>query len=151
MSLRYKPYKRFHLHNDTVAAIAFSPDATLIASGGLDGRLGIWSSKTGKLIHLVNGSSGVISLTWSSQKQIRCGLRSGVVVTVEIRSVCNVTSPRILIFLFSMLVKADICATGFQAHSHPVECMAFEKNILVTGAYNELRVWNLVNDSRFAG
>ena len=89
MSLRYKPYRRFQLHRDTISAIAFSPDATLIAGGGLDGRLGIWSSTTGKLLHVVRGSSGFVSLAWSSATKIRCGLKSGVVVTVEIQSVRN--------------------------------------------------------------
>jgi WD40 repeat protein len=47
-------------HNDTVTAIAFNPRGERFASGGTDGAIKIWDTKSLKLLFSLNGSAGAI-------------------------------------------------------------------------------------------
>lgn len=44
-----------HGHNDAVAAVAFSPDGTLLATGSLDKTVKLWSIRTGDLVRTIDG------------------------------------------------------------------------------------------------
>ncbi|KAG8348886.1 WD domain [Trypanosoma vivax] len=53
------------VHTDTVSVLAFSPDGSRLASGGLDGVVAIWSTATWQLQHGLHDLSGeLLSLLW---------------------------------------------------------------------------------------
>ncbi|AAZ11521.1 hypothetical protein, conserved [Trypanosoma brucei brucei TREU927] len=52
-------------HADTISILAFSPDGTTLASGGLDGVVAIWCTVTWKLRHALRDLSGeLLTLLW---------------------------------------------------------------------------------------
>ncbi|RAH76874.1 WD40 repeat-like protein [Aspergillus japonicus CBS 114.51] len=61
---RAKFLLRGHLRG--VSAVRFSPDASMIASGGADGAVKVWDTVTGKLIHSFEGHlAGISTISWS--------------------------------------------------------------------------------------
>ncbi|KAH8427824.1 WD40 repeat domain-containing protein [Aspergillus melleus] len=54
---------RGHLRG--VSAVQFSPDASMIASGGADGAVKVWDTQSGRLIHTFEGHlAGVSTISW---------------------------------------------------------------------------------------
>jgi COMPASS component SWD3 len=55
---------RGHLRG--VSAVKFSPDSTMIATGGADGAVKVWDTRSGKLIHTFEGHlAGISTISWS--------------------------------------------------------------------------------------
>ncbi|RAL01359.1 WD40 repeat domain-containing protein [Aspergillus ibericus CBS 121593] len=55
---------RGHLRG--VSAVRFSPDSSMIASGGADGAVKVWDTGTGRLIHTFEGHlAGISTISWS--------------------------------------------------------------------------------------
>jgi len=48
-------------HEETVTSIAFSPDGTLLVSGGWDGTLYLWRVSDGTLLHVIRAHKGWIT------------------------------------------------------------------------------------------
>lgn len=80
-------------HADGIATVAFSPNGLLLASGGMDGRVCIWSTRTYKLLYVFHGKSPVLSLLWleASNEDLVCGMEDGTIASLRI-SVVRPTS-----------------------------------------------------------
>ncbi|KAL4895434.1 WD40-repeat-containing domain protein [Aspergillus ambiguus] len=64
--LNYRPKFLLRGHLRGVSAVRFSPDATMIASGGADGAVKVWDTRSGKLIHTFEGHlAGISTISWS--------------------------------------------------------------------------------------
>ena len=92
MPLKYR--KSFQLeggHSQGVACLAFSPDMTILASGGIEGNICIWDVKSTKLLASCKekNSAGVLSCTWKPGRDdsLLCGLQDGFVVELTITAV----------------------------------------------------------------
>lgn len=65
-------------HTDSVAALSFSHDGQLLASGGLDGIVNIWDSSTGTLKQKLEGPgeavevSGVLAVDTITHNAFSC-------------------------------------------------------------------------------
>ncbi|KAH7905143.1 WD40-repeat-containing domain protein [Hygrophoropsis aurantiaca] len=132
MSLRYTSRGSLRgEHNRTITCLAFSPNGLYIASGALDGKLSIWCTTTGKLVHVVAGAVCILALSWNSLSgnDILCGLADGLVVSLNIDD--------------------DLSATGYVAHRHPVERLAVSGTYVATGARNEVRLWWYENNEEW--
>ena len=79
-------------HSDAVSVVTFSPDGSYLGSGGLDGRICIWSMPHGKLLYVFSGKSEVLSLVWLGQSNDRliCGMRDGTIACLSISSVSDI-------------------------------------------------------------
>ncbi|MBW4695482.1 MAG: hypothetical protein KME27_27350 [Lyngbya sp. HA4199-MV5] len=66
-----QPINTLHGHNSWIRCIAFSPDGTLLASGGSDGIIIVWEVKTGDRLHTFQAhSSLVLTVTYSPNGNI---------------------------------------------------------------------------------
>jgi len=70
------PIKTGHRY---ASAVAYSPDTSKIATGGLDDTaIKIWDARTGKLLSTIKQEDQVWSLTWTSdQKKLLAGWHNG--------------------------------------------------------------------------
>lgn len=50
-------------HTDSVAALAFSHDGQLLASGGLEGVVNVWDSSTGALKQKLEGPGDAVEVS----------------------------------------------------------------------------------------
>ncbi|HYT90344.1 MAG TPA: WD40 repeat domain-containing protein, partial [Gemmataceae bacterium] len=75
------PQVRARYEAESVASLAFSPDAQLLASAGLDGTLRLWDPATGKeKARLATFKSGIYAVTFASEgKQVVAGGADGVI------------------------------------------------------------------------
>ena len=67
-------------HTDGVLCLCFSPDNSLLASGGTDGTINVWSMKDGKITRSVNDAHDgnyVLNLRWSPNSGIIASTGSG--------------------------------------------------------------------------
>jgi WD40 repeat protein len=62
-------------HSDTIADIQFNFNGELVATAGYDNRVGIWETKTGKLVHFLDGPGDMVEwITWHPKGNlIACG------------------------------------------------------------------------------
>ncbi|KAL4979806.1 WD40-repeat-containing domain protein [Aspergillus desertorum] len=120
VNYRQKFLLRGHLRG--VSAVRFSPDASMIASGGADGAVKVWAASTGKLIHTFEGHlAGISTISWSPDGAT---IASG--------------SDDKTIRLWNVLTgKAH--PTPFIGHHNYVYSIAFSPkgNMLVSGSYDE--------------
>ncbi|KAI5990920.1 WD40-repeat-containing domain protein [Pisolithus albus] len=128
MPLQYKLYHRLEEeHEDTITSLAFSTHGTFLAVGSLDGKLSLWSTLSGRKLHVVvTGNNAILSIIWMtpSENHLLCGLANGVVISIHIQSDC-------------------VTVTGFAAHSSsPVEYLAVVDCVVVTGARSEVFLWS---------
>lgn len=87
--IRYAP--KMYLcsgHRKAVRCVAFNEDGSLLASGGSDNCLLIWSCQTGMLLHNIETHAAVIALVWTSSSVLIGGLQDGLLISVHITKVC---------------------------------------------------------------
>ncbi|KAJ5179816.1 WD repeat protein [Penicillium capsulatum] len=68
LDYREKFVLRGHLRG--VSAVQFSPDCSMIASGGADAAVKVWDTRTGRLVYTFEGHlAGISTLAWSPDGQ----------------------------------------------------------------------------------
>ncbi|OJT15121.1 Spindle pole body-associated protein sad1 [Trametes pubescens] len=125
MVLRYVQIHRLGRGRITgITAVAFSPNGKYLASAALDGRARIWDAEDGQLLHMFSSTVPMLSLTWSENGNdtIMCGLNDGTICCL-------------------VIAQFNLEVMGFWAHSYPVECLRLKDGLLVSGAYEEVRIW----------
>jgi WD40 repeat protein len=75
-------------HHKAIRCVAFNEHGSLLATGGDDSHLLIWSSATGMLLHDIETHTIVLSLIWVSNDVLVGGSQDGVLISVCITDVC---------------------------------------------------------------
>ena len=86
-------------HSKGITSVAFNPDVSLLATGGLDGMVCVWNTVTWLLVDIYYPERAVTALTWLTGSTLICGLQDGVlssVVKVEDVSGVYLSSSRLL-------------------------------------------------------
>lgn len=65
-------FQKFEAHTAYVNAVCFSPGGRFIASGGMDGTIKIWDSRTGKLLNNINSDFKIYKLAFSGDSKQIC-------------------------------------------------------------------------------
>jgi WD40 repeat protein len=115
-------------HRVGVAAVAFAPDGTLIASGNVDNLVRLWQAQTGAVLHTFTGhASGVTSVAFSHDGNlIANGSRDN---TVRLWEVAAGTTVRTL--------------TGHQRGVPSVSFSPNEKSVASGSEDNTVWVWDV--------
>ncbi|RDX44266.1 WD40 repeat-like protein [Lentinus brumalis] len=110
-------------HTSGITALAFSPGGTYLASAALDGFVCIWDVDACKLLYRYEGNSVVLSLAWAPSREntVLFGTRNG--------------------HIGMLTISNDFSMRGFWAHDYPVESIAVKGNLVASGAFGELKVW----------
>ncbi|KAA1479807.1 WD40 repeat-like protein [Dentipellis sp. KUC8613] len=126
--LQYKKkYALQGFHTDSISCLSVSPDINRFASGGLDGRLFVWSLESGSLLYNLESHKAIYCSVWS-QRDPNCilvGCQDGLLMTVVIQ-------------------ETEIQTSRFRAHTAHIECLSLAQNgvDLATGAHNEVTLWH---------
>jgi WD40 repeat protein/beta-lactamase regulating signal transducer with metallopeptidase domain len=113
-------------HQRGVAAVSFSPDGTLVASGGCEGAIRIWDVRTGEPIHEMTGLSGVTELVFSPDGALLASAGEGKVLTLwDVATgseVSQLTGFRWPVLTVAFSPDGTLLATGGgTVNPHPVE------------------------------
>ncbi|EIW77774.1 WD40 repeat-like protein [Coniophora puteana RWD-64-598 SS2] len=78
-------------HASVITCLCLSPNGLFLAVGSLEGKVSVWSTKTGRLFFVVEGPVPALSLVWkpSSEYEFFIGQSNGNLVHVHIRQVRN--------------------------------------------------------------
>ncbi|TFK79939.1 WD40 repeat-like protein [Polyporus arcularius HHB13444] len=130
MVLCYQEHRKLaNGHTKGITKVVFSPDGTLLATGGLDGRICVWGVEKGVLCHAYSGTSEVLEVVWpATPPGLMCGLGDGHIAWMP----------------FS---EENVNIAGFFAHGYPVECLAPNNGRLASGAGPELSIWRWDSDA----
>lgn len=68
-----------------ITAIAFSPQATYLATAATDNKICIWEVASRKLLHEYFGSSYALCVTWMPVREnyLLCGMADGYVTSLS--------------------------------------------------------------------
>ncbi|KAJ5160812.1 WD repeat protein [Penicillium canariense] len=127
--LNYKEKFVLRGHLRSVSAVQFSPDCSMIASGGADAAIKVWDTLTGQLIYTFEGHlAGISTLAWSPDGQ---WIASG-------------SDDKTIRFWNVNTGRAH--TKTFEGHHNYVYQIAFapKGNILVSGSYDEaVFIWDV--------
>ena len=86
-------------HTAGIAAAAFSPHGKLLATAGLDGNLCIWDVSGGDLVHVHQGNSAALSISWTPEDEdsLQYGTEDGYLVNLIISQVSGALSTPLVI------------------------------------------------------
>ena len=86
-TIAYEPAATLSGHRETVTALGFSPDGKVLASGGEDGMLLLFSTIDWRLIHKFIDASPLLTLLWHPvlEGRLFCGFKSGDVHTLRLK------------------------------------------------------------------
>jgi WD40 repeat protein len=170
------PIKTGHEY-DWVSAVSYSPEAKLIATGGL--RIAVWDAKTGKRISKIELELAVYSLAWTSdEKKLIAGSWGSIRIFNtatwqqiavldghpgtagrDIKCLTLFSNDRLLASTSSDK-KARLwdLDTNLQVgpplqHEHEVQCAAFSADgkLLSTGCFDKVYVWDIQAILKAAG
>jgi WD40 repeat protein/mono/diheme cytochrome c family protein len=128
-----KPVRDLLETNDSVLAVAFSPDSKFVAAGGADRAVRVWEVASGKLVALIEDHADwVTDLAFSPD-----GKR---IATASRDKTCKV---------FDVEKKESLVT--FPGHAQTVYAVAFSpdgKSVASGGEDNQIRVWNPGDDGK---
>ena len=83
----FREVKHLKGHEDSINALSFSPDGNFLASGGDDGRLLIFDTKSWWVKKKYENSTGISAIVWHQDPNgvVSIGMKSGIVSTIQLK------------------------------------------------------------------
>ncbi|KAI0651249.1 WD40-repeat-containing domain protein [Trametes meyenii] len=129
--LKYQKTTTLRRHTEGVLAIAFSHDASYLATAGSDRKVCIWKVTGGVLLHSLSMTEPILSLVWypNDSSSLLCGSQDGSLIIVWVRT-------------------DSVVINGTWAHACPVERLAVKGSPgagqhVSSGAHHELFIWTI--------
>ncbi|KAI0827604.1 WD40-repeat-containing domain protein [Trametes gibbosa] len=119
-----------NVHSQGITQVSFSPNGALLATSDLGGKLCIWETMTGTLLHTCSPGSSILSTTWVNATIIFCGLSDGTVMTLH-------------------LASDKLYLLGMWSHAYPVEHLLCFGDRLASGAHSKLFIWK-INEEEYS-
>lgn len=98
-------------HTEPVASVAFSPDGSLLATCGLDGKLCVWNWASNKLLFrfVSKSNTAILCCQWRQERndQIICGLGDGTIAEHSFRAF-QVSMAYVVLFSADMLLRGGL-------------------------------------------
>ncbi len=69
-------------HSKGITSLVFNPEGSLLATGGLDGAVCVWDTKSWKLLDVYYAKTSVTSLAWFTNEALVCGLEDGIMASL---------------------------------------------------------------------
>ncbi|KIJ41675.1 hypothetical protein M422DRAFT_255290 [Sphaerobolus stellatus SS14] len=132
----YELHKSLSGHKHGVTSLKFSPDGRFLASGGMDNRVRIWTTNSGKCLQTIRSTilGPITDITWAA----------------------NAKRQQALIFACADGMIYIYCNVGdrfegviaLPAHPHTVESIDYDPHHhrLASCAGEETKVWNIIED-----
>lgn len=122
-------------HTDSIRAVVFTPDNTLVATGGADNRILLWNAVTGEITRQLQGHNGAIrSLAFSSDgRWLLSGANDNVAILWDMTT--GQTTAR------------------FYGHNAAVNSVAFMpdgQHVVTGGGDGTARIWDIVTRKQMA-
>lgn len=109
MSMQYQEsFRLTNGHPLGVTCLSFSPDKTLLASGGFEGNICVWDMKTKKLVAssapVGKQGVGVLSCLWKEGRNnsFVCGIQDGSIAEVTLTSVSKILQ---IVYIYAHLFQ----------------------------------------------
>lgn len=135
--------------NDTVNAVAISPDGKMLATAGNDRAIRVFDIATGKqLVQIEDHADWVMGIAWSPDgKKLASASRD------KTSKVFDMTERKPDLNAIALGIESKNVLSGeslatFNSHGEPVHDVGFSpdgKSVITAGADKQIRVWNPAN------
>ncbi|KAJ3502747.1 hypothetical protein NLJ89_g8743 [Agrocybe chaxingu] len=122
MTLQLNHIFRLTGYQDTVYALAFSPDGSKLASASLDGAIRVWSTTTGRpLVEPLRRPYPLTSIAWWDDNTMLAGMNEGGLLVITTKNVRSSYLHPIFISPARCVRQKVLSAHFFPLHSYPIE------------------------------
>jgi hypothetical protein len=148
-----QPIRRFELHSDWVLDVAYTPDGTMLVTGGRDKATKVASAQTGELLRTVDGSPEPIRAVAANDLFAVSAGRARTLIAYEFKTALSGIQVSGSGNGARPINRRDQYAKNFEAQPGEVLALAMSgdrKLVATAGNFGDVRVYEIANRQRVA-